>query len=84
MTAREVIKVLIKRKKISQDELARLCGMKGQTNVASALNRSSNMRIDTLEQLANALGYEVVLRPKESDGEEFVVHGAPTPSSDHN
>ena len=74
MTSKEITKLLIKRKKISQDELARLCGMKSQSNVTGILNRYASMRVDTFEQMMDALGYEVIVRPKDGNGEEFKVH----------
>lgn len=79
MTSKEVIKLLINRKKVKQDDFAKMCGMKGQTNINSALNRSASMRVDTLEKMAKALGYEVVLRPLSDDGEEFVLHEGSLP-----
>ena len=79
MTAKEIVKVLLGRQHISQNAFAKMCGMKQQSNVTGVLNRYASMRVDTLEQMATALGYEVVVRPKNGDGEEFIIHEAPTP-----
>ena len=74
MTAKDIIRAIMTEKGLSQEKLAVLCGMKGQTNVTGVLNRGASMRVDMLEQFVHAMGYEIVVRPIGTDGDGYVVH----------
>ena len=60
--------------KTSQERLAVASGMKGQTNITGILNRGTSMRVDILEQLVSAMGYELVIRPIGPETDGYVVH----------
>lgn len=74
MTAKDAIREIMADVGYSQSKLAAECGMKGQTNITGILNRGSSLRVDVLEQLVNAMGYEVVIRKKGEEGGGIVVH----------
>lgn len=74
MTAKDIVRQIMAEKGFSQERLANESGMKRQSNVTGILNRGTSLRVDILEQLVSAMGYEVVIRPAGSEGEGFVVH----------
>lgn len=74
MTAKEAIRAIMAEKGYSQEKLADASGMKSQSNVTGVLNRCSSMRVDILEQMVSAMGYEIVIRPVGAEGEGIVVH----------
>lgn len=74
MTAKEIIRKVMIDKGFSQASLAEACGMKHQSNVTGVLNRGTSLRVDVFEQMINAMGYEIVVRPIGSSGEGYVVH----------
>lgn len=78
MDAKEAIREAMKVCEWSQARLADECGMKGQTNVTGVLNRGSSMRVDILLQMANAMGFELVLRDKRGKS-EFVIDRSKAP-----
>lgn len=66
MTAKDVVKEIMTLKKLSQSKLAELAGFKSQSNVTGILNRGSSMRVDNLEQMLSAMGYEIMVVPKDT------------------
>lgn len=73
MTAREIIKELIKTRNWSQSKLAEEAGLKSQSNVTGMLNRSSSLRVDNLVKLVEAMGYEVIIRDKMGSNKEWRI-----------
>ncbi|MEF9987691.1 MAG: hypothetical protein RR797_01305 [Christensenella sp.] len=59
----EAIKMLIKETKVSQVQLAKYIGVKGQSNVSEAIKNNVKSTM-TLIAMAEAMGYEVVLQRK--------------------
>lgn len=74
MEAKDAIKEAMKVCGWSQATLAEKCGMKGQSNVTGILNRGSSMRVDNLLQMANAMGFELVLRDGRGKSEYVITH----------
>lgn len=72
MDAKEAIRSAMKICGWSQEKLATECGMKSQSNVTGVLNRGSSLRVDILLQMANAMGFELVLRDKRGNA-EYVI-----------
>ena len=72
MDAKEAIRSAMKICGWSQEKLAAECGMKSQSNVTGVLNRGSSLRVDILLQMANAMGFELVLRDKRGNT-EYVI-----------
>ena len=64
MTAKEAIKEIMGIRKWSQAKLAEEAGFKSQSNVTGILNRGSSLRVDSLVQMAEAMGCEVIIRDK--------------------
>ena len=74
MTAKEIIREIMAEKGYSQEKLAELAGMKRQSNVTGVLNRGTSMRVDVLEQMVSAMGYEIVIRPVGAETGGAVIH----------
>jgi len=72
MDAKEAIREAMKVCGWSQEELAKKSGMKSQSNVTGILNRGTSMRVDILLQMANAMGFELVLRDARGKS-EFLI-----------
>ena len=78
MDAKEAIREAMKVCGWSQAKLAEECGMKRQSNVTGVLNRNSSMRVDILLQMANSMGFELVMRDKRGKS-EFVIDSSKSP-----
>ena len=76
MTAKEAIRKIMEEQGVSQYKLAELCGMKYQSSVTGVLNRGNSLRVDMLEQMISAMGYEIVIRKVGEDGDGMVIHEA--------
>lgn len=74
MTAKQIIRMAMAEKRISQGQLAEMCGMKSQSNINGILNRGTSLRVDSFEQLISAMGYEIVVRKTDEKTCEMVVH----------
>lgn len=74
MTAKDVIRAIMAEEGYSQRKLAEACGMKRQSNVTGVLNRYASLRVDILEQMVSAMGYEVVIRRTGEDAGGYVIH----------
>ena len=72
MDAKQAIRSCMKVCGWSQEKLAKECGMKRQSNVTGILARGASLRVDNLLKMANAMGFELVLRDKRG-GSEFVI-----------
>jgi transcriptional regulator with XRE-family HTH domain len=72
MKSSEIIKSIMKDVQWSQYRLAEEIGKK-QSNITGILNRASSMRVDSLVELAEAMGYEVVIRNKQNGKQEYKV-----------
>ena len=72
MKSSEIIKAIMKDVQWSQYRLAEEIGKK-QSNITGILNRASSMRVDSLVELAEAMGYEVVIRNKQNGKQEYKV-----------
>ena len=64
MNAKQIIRELLQVNDMTQKELAHACGMKGQGNISGFLNRCDTMRMDTYARLIDALGYKLMVVPK--------------------
>lgn len=60
---------------VTQAKLAEKVGVSSVQVVQSMLYRSKSMRTDNLIKLADALGYDVVLRNRVTDKEILIVKG---------
>jgi transcriptional regulator with XRE-family HTH domain len=60
--AREEILRLMKETGITQTQLAKLLGMKNQSNVSEALKR--DLKYSLFESMVDALGYEIIIQKK--------------------
>lgn len=74
MTGKDVVRKIMGDLGWSQAKLAEECGMTRQSNVTGVLNRGTSLRVDTLEQMISAMGYEIVIRRVSDGGDEMVVH----------
>jgi len=75
MDAKQIIRAIMAKTGTSQERLAVLSGMKGQTNVTGILNRYASLRVDKLEQMITAMGYKIVIMPdcEETKGDWYEV-----------
>ena len=62
MKSNKIIREIMETDGITQAELARKMGYKGQSSVGNALARENGMRVDIFIKMAQAMGYEVVVR----------------------
>ena len=63
MTPSELIYKLLKDTKTTQTELAKSLGYKSAAAISNRLNRGT-MNMDSFMEILNALGYEMIVRPK--------------------
>ena len=73
MIARDAIKELMRLRGWSQNKLAEESGFKSQSNITGILNRGSSVRVDSLVQMAEAMGCEVVIRDKMGSKMEWKI-----------
>ena len=62
----EAINKLVKDNKKSHASLAQMIGRKTSTFISNMVIRG-NTNIDTLLEITDALGYEIIIRPKSGD-----------------
>lgn len=72
MKLSDCIRDILKNKKINQKDFASMLGLKSQSGVSSRLN-DGVMRVSSLMEMADALGYDVVLKPKNGKGESYTI-----------
>lgn len=73
MKASNAIKKIIKETGNTQTTLAAKCGLSRQTAVSNRLNRGENMQLQCVKQFLTAMGYEIVFRPIDGYGEEYII-----------
>ena len=62
MTAKEIIKELLRVRKMSQNDMTKISRYKSQSSVSGVLNRGSSMRLDSLMAFLEPLGCELIIR----------------------
>lgn len=65
---------------ISYDDLANRIGQPNGGNLHNALNKNKNIYVSSLRKIINAMDYEIVIRPKNGKGSEYVIDNDNTPS----
>lgn len=79
MTAKDIIKSIMKETGQTQGKIATLIGAKGQQDISAALNRA-DLKVGFFVKVLNAMGYEVVVkkrsRGRKEDGTIVVSFGA--------
>ena len=73
MKVSEAIKTAMKKKKITQTEMANQLGT-GQSNLSMWMRSESGMRVENVIRMANACGYDLVLVDR-SDTRNAIVIG---------
>ena len=66
MNFKEALKKLIKDNNKSHASLSELIGRKNPTFISNMVSRG-NCNIDTLLEITDALGYEIVIKPKSGE-----------------
>ncbi len=66
MKFKEMMEKLIKDNKKSHASLAALIGRKNPTFISNMVTRG-NCNVDTLLEIADALGYEIIIKPKSGE-----------------
>jgi hypothetical protein len=66
MVFKEALNKLIKDNKKSHASLSELIGRKNPTFISNMVSRS-NCNVDTLLEITDALGYEIVIKPKSGE-----------------
>lgn len=66
MVFKEALNKLIKDNKKSHASLAELIGRKNPTFISNMVTRG-NCNVDTLLEITDALGYEIILKPKSGE-----------------
>lgn len=64
MNEKEILKVVMKERKVTQEQLAKKLGYAAQAGVGRLLSRDGSLRVDTLVKLLSALDYDVVIRDR--------------------
>lgn len=74
MESREVIRQAIAKRGYTQKQAAEAMGYKGQPGIGQMLRRTNGGRLDKFVQLMDSLGYEVVVRDKDTkNGAEWTL-----------
>jgi hypothetical protein len=73
MRAKDIIKKAMETDKITQKELAEAIGLKSQQAIGNLLVRENGMRLDGFLKMLDVMGYEVVVRKKLGETEEWKV-----------
>ena len=73
MKAKDIIKKAMEADKITQKELAEAVGLKSQQAIGNLLVRESGMRLDGFLKMLDVMGYEVIVRKKLGETEEWKV-----------
>jgi DNA-binding phage protein len=66
MNFKEMMEKLIKDNKKSHASLAELIGRKNPTFISNMVSRG-NCNVDTLLEITDALGYEIIIKPKSGE-----------------
>lgn len=75
MTAKEIVRDIMKKRGFTLEYLREKLGYKGVTAVANRLNDKTvkDMSVDTLVKFTAAMDCEVIIRSKTTDKQEWVV-----------
>lgn len=73
MKAKEIIKTAMSAHKITQKELAQAVGLKSQQAIGNIFLRENGMRLDGFLKMLDVMGYEVIVRKKIGETEEWKV-----------
>ena len=73
MRAKDIIKKAMEADKITQKELAEAVGLKSQQAIGNLLARENGMRLDGFLKMLDVMGYEVVVRKRLGEKEEWKV-----------
>lgn len=73
MKAKDIIKTAMGADKITQKELAEAIGLKSQQAIGNLLVRENGMRLDGFLKMLDVMGYEVVVRKKLGETDEWKV-----------
>ena len=82
MTVVEAIESLREGAQISQAKLAVKIGMKHAQGYQNAIGAKKGMRSDNFIKLANALGYDVIIRNRVTDAEIEIIAPADSEGAD--
>lgn len=64
MNDKQLVKAALKRTGESQASLSAKLGYANKTSIATMLSRPSDLRMNVLFRMLDALGFEIVIRPK--------------------
>ena len=67
MNDKQLVKAALKRTGESQASLSAKLGYANKTSIATMLSRPSDLRMSVLFKMLDALGFEIVVRPKNRD-----------------
>lgn len=67
MNDKQIVKAALTRTGTTQAALSGKIGYANKTSLATMLSRPSNLRMDVLFKILDALGFEIVIRPKNKD-----------------
>ena len=74
MNDKQIVKAALTRTGTSQAELSGRIGYANKTSLATMLCRQSTLRMDVLYKILDALGFEIVIRPKnKADKTEWLL-----------
>lgn len=73
MNAADIVKTAMKNDKITQKELAEALGFASQQAIGNMLTRKNGMRLDNFVKVMGEMGYEIVVRKKLGESEEWRV-----------
>lgn len=72
MKINEAIRTLMKTNGVRQIDMATAIGKSKATDIGARLS-IKNMTFDKANEMLDVLGYEIVIRPKNGDGETIVI-----------
>lgn len=64
MNDKQIVKAALKRTGTSQAALSERLGYENKTSIATMLSRPSDLRSSVLLKMLDALGFEIIIRPK--------------------
>ena len=73
MKAKEIIAAAMQKDKITQKELAEAMGLKSAQAIGNILYRESSVRVSNFAKMLDIMGYEIVVRKKIGESEEWKV-----------
>ena len=73
MKAKEINAAAMQKDKITQKELAEAMGLKSAQAIGNILYRENSVRVNSFVKMLDIMGYEVVVRKKIGETEEWKV-----------